>query len=324
MKTSSATPTSAIALYQSEGGSVEVRLGQETVWLTQKQMSSLFGKDVRTVSEHLKNVFKEGELKQKDVTQDIRIAASDGKMYPTQCYNLDAILSVGYRVSSKQGTQFRIWATQLLKQHLLKGYTVNRSRLQERGLKEFERAVALIRSAVSKKRELTAGETEGLLTLISGYAKSWMSLKQYDEKAFPVKKVRTTRGIKDLGEDDALAAIALLKKDLKKKGEAGDSFGEEREPGALKKILRGTGDSYLSIEERAAELLYDVITEAPFADGNKRIGSFLFVLFISRHRKGRGEERVISDAALVALAVLIAQSREEDKDVILRLVETLL
>jgi hypothetical protein len=116
----STQPTAAIALYQSESGSVEVRVGQETVWLTQKQMSALFGKDVRTISEHLKNIFKEGELKQKDVTEDIRMVATDGKSYPTQCYNLDAILSVGYRVSSKQGTQFRIWASQLLKQHLLK------------------------------------------------------------------------------------------------------------------------------------------------------------------------------------------------------------
>ena len=160
-----------IIIYQTRGGKsfLEVKLEQETVWLTQKQMAELFGKSRVTVTEHIQNVFKEGELEEKTVCREFRHTAEDGKIYPTQYYNLDVIISVGYRVKSKQGTQFRIWATQVLKDHIIKGYTLNTKRLPETNLKELEQAVALIKGTLGTK-QLTNDEATGLLKVITDYA----------------------------------------------------------------------------------------------------------------------------------------------------------
>lgn len=322
------TPQQSVILYQDKAGpGIDVRLQGDTVWLSQKQMSVLFKKDVRTISEHIRNVFKDGELKPKSVIRNFRIPGSDGKTYDTQCYNLDVIISVGYRVSSKQGTRFRIWATSVLRNHLIKGFTVNRARIAERGIQEFERAVTLVRSAVERKK-LTSDEMAGLLTVITDYAQSWLLLQQYGSKTFPPRKVKTTRQVKDFSFDDALVAINALKKDLQKKGEASVDFGRDASEGALRTLLTDTGrkPEFLSSEERAARLFYSIIKDRPLLDGNKRIACLLFVLFLSRHGKLRSKsgERVITDSALVALALLIAESKPSDKESILRLVESLI
>ena len=322
------TPQQSVILYQDkEGPGIDVRLQGDTVWLSQKQMSALFKKDVRTVSEHIRNVFKDGELKPKSVIRNFRMTGTDGKTYDTQCYNLDVIISVGYRVSSKQGTRFRIWATSVLKAHLIKGFTVNRSRIAERGIAEFERAVTLVRSAVERK-QLTSAEATGLLTVITDYAQSWLLLQQYGSKTFPPRKVKTTRQVKDFSVTDAETAILALAKDLRKRGEVSEDFGKESRESSLQTLLTGTGKKpeFLSLEERAASLLYRIIKERPFLDGNKRIACLLFVLFLSRHGKLRNKsgERMINDSALVALALLIAESKQSDKESILRLVEALI
>lgn len=316
-----------VILYADKDGhsSLDVRLDGETVWLSQKQMSALFKKDVRTVSEHVRNIFKEGELKPKSVIRNFRITGSDGKTYDTQCYNLDVIISVGYRVKSKEGTAFRIWATNILRNHLIKGFTLNKARMMERGMHEFERAVSLVRSAV-ERRTLTSAEVEGFLSVITDYAQSWLLLQQYGSKTFPPRKVKTTRQVKDFSVTDAMEAISALRKDAQKRGEASEGFGIEAKEGALQALLSGGEKVLLSSEERASSLLYRIIKEHPFLDGNKRIGCLLFVLFLSRHGKLRRKngEKVISDAALVALALLIEESKPRDKQSILRLVEALI
>ena len=179
-----------VVLYKTEDGktALDVRLDGDTVWLSQKQMGELFDKNVRTVSEHLRNIFKEGELKKSSVIRNFRITAADGKTYDTQLYNLDVIISVGYRVKSKRGTQFRIWATQTLKDHLVRGYTLNERRLRERGI-EMEQAVQLL-SRTLTRHELVTEEGRGVLDVIARYSKTWLLLKEYDENKLSVPEHR--------------------------------------------------------------------------------------------------------------------------------------
>lgn len=321
-------PSQSVVLYTDPDGhsALDVRLDGETVWLSQKQMSALFKKDVRTVSEHIRNIFKEGELKPKSVLRNFRMTGADGKSYDVQCYNLDVIISVGYRVKSREGTQFRQWATDVLRRHVIKGFTVQHARIAERGIEEFEKAAAMVRAAVTQ-RQLSGAEAEGFLSIITEYARSWLLLQQYSTKTFPPRKVRTSRRVKDVGTTDATAAIGALAKDLKKRGTLPEGFGIERTEGVLHDLLaeKGSGAPLVSVERRAAELLYRIIRERPFQDGNKRIGSLLFVLYLQRHGrlKNPSGERTISDAALVAIALLVAESKSTDRSAILRLIEAM-
>ncbi len=316
-----------ISLYQTKDGhvSIDVQMEEETVWLSQKQMAELFNKDVKTVNEHIKNIFKEGELTENSVIRKFRITASDGKKYNTNFYNLDVIISVGYRVKSREGTQFRIWATKTLRDHLVQGYTINQKRLQEKGLDEFEKAIALIKDTIERK-ELTTDEAKGLLNVITNYADSWILLQKYDqnELAEPTDKTPPTHVI---NYTETEKAIAELKKNLKKQKEASDLFGLDKE-----KILQGIlgnlyqtfdGDElYTSIEEKAAHLLYFVIKDHPFVDGNKRIGAFLFILFLEQNNylyDAAGEKK-FNDNALVAIALLVAESDPKQKESIIKLV----
>lgn len=316
-----------IVIYKTKGGetSLEVKLEKDTVWLSQKHMAELFQKDVRTVNEHIKNIFKERELTEKSVIRKSRITASDGKEYEIQLYNLDVIISVGYRVKSKQGTQFRIWASKVLKDHLIKGYTINPKRLPETNLRELEEAITLIKNTLNKKL-LTNDEATGLLKVITDYANSWILLQKYDSNKLedPKKKHKPKY---ELTYEKAMEAISKLKADLKSKKEATDLFGNERDSsfeGIIGNIYQTfTGeDLYPSIEDKASHLLYFIIKDHPFTDGNKRIGAFLFVLFLSNNGylfKANGE-RKINDNALVALALLIAESNPKQKDTMIKLV----
>ncbi|MDO8505895.1 MAG: RhuM family protein [bacterium] len=311
-----------IIIYKDKKAEIEVRLENETVWLTQAQMADLFQKDVRTISEHIRNVYSEGELKEPDTVYKSGNSGI-GLTKPTSYYNLDVIISVGYRVKSVQGTQFRIWATRILREHIVQGFTVNQKRLQETGLQDFEKVLALVRDTIAKK-ELTGFEARGLLRVITDYSNTWLLLQKYDEGMLAVECVRKKIEYA-ITYADALAAIAELKKDLMAKKEAGDLFGVEREhlAGIIGNINQSFGGQalYPSVEEKAAHLLYFVIKDHPFGDGNKRIGSLLFIIFLARnnHLFTKKGERKISDNALVALALLVAESRPNQKDTMIKL-----
>ncbi|MFQ5597840.1 MAG: RhuM family protein [Nitrospiria bacterium] len=271
---------SQISIYQSSDGSVrlEVSLDGATVWLTQKQIAELFDKERSVITKHINNVFKEGELNEKSNVQKMHIANSDR---PVTFYNLDVIISVGYRVKSQRGVQFRQWATRVLRQHLVEGYSLNEKRLAQRGI-EMVQAVALLSSTLSDNR-LVNDEGVAVLALIRNYARSWHLLQAYDEQSLK-KLTRSNSKMAELTIDEAMTAITKLKADLLKKGEATDLFGQLRGDG-LASALGSTEQTfsgralYPNIPSRAAHLLYFVIKNHPFTDGNKRIASFLFLLY---------------------------------------------
>ncbi|MFZ2289738.1 MAG: virulence protein RhuM/Fic/DOC family protein [Halopseudomonas yangmingensis] len=322
--------SNSIEIYQSEDGQVqlELRLEQESLWLTQAQMAELFQVKPQNITMHLKNVFADGELEEAATCKDfLQVQAEGGREVrrKRKFYNLDAVISVGYRVNSARATQFRIWATRTLKQHLVQGYTVNRRRLQERGI-EFEQAVRLL-SRTLANQQLVNPEGEAVLSVISDYARSWSLLQGYDEQslgALPNKQA----SMRALGLDESLTAIAALKKTLITKGEATELFGQLRGDGlasALATIEQGFGDElfYPNVASRAAHLLYFVIKNHPLADGNKRSGSFLFLWYlrINQHLLARPVEQLINDNTLVALALLVAESQPDQKALMIRLVE---
>jgi len=319
-----------ILIYKTEAGqyAVEVLLEGDTVWLTQKQMAELFDKGRTTITEHLQNIFKEGELDEKSVCREFRQTGADGKDYLVKYYNLDVIISVGYRVKSLRGTQFRIWATHTLKEHLLKGYSINQKRLTETGVRELENALRFIKEA-SSRRQLTNDEAQGLLDVIANYAKSWLLLKNYDEHNLPVVSGKTPSFI--LSYEYALTAVAKLKETLIVKGEASGIFGCEREHG-FEAILGnleqsfGGQELYPTLEDKAAHLLYFIIKDHPFSDGNKRIASLMFIHYLDKndHLYKTNGEMLINDNALVALALLIAESEPKSKELMITLIKNLL
>ena len=301
---------------------LEVALDQDTVWLRQEQMAELFGRDRSVITRHIGNVFKEGELQEKSNVQNLHIAGSDK---PVRFYNLDVIISVGYRVKSPRGVQFRQWATRVLRQHLVDGYTLNERRLAERGI-EFEQAVSLL-SRTLANQQLVSDEGRAVLQVIGDYARSWSLLQGYDEQSLAEQGARQS-GMRALALDDALAAMAQLKAELIAKGEATELFGQLRGEGlasAIATIEQGFGDElfYPNVASRAAHLLYFVIKNHPLADGNKRTGSFLFLWYLrlNQHLLARPVERLINDNTLVALALLVAESLPEQKELMVRLVE---
>lgn len=312
-------PSGEIVLYTAPDGAVslDVKLEQETVWLTQKQMSELFDTERSVITKHLNNIFTSGELERESNVQKMHIAGSDK---PVAFYALDAVLSVGYRVNSKRGTQFRMWATRVLKDHLLKGYTVN-----ERRLRDLNQAVRLI-AGMADRRDLSGDEAKALLQVVGEYRFALDLLDDYDyqrvgappagEKVTsPLSYPETLRIVEQLRERFGVSAL----------------FGRQKDEGlqaALGAVMQTFGgrELYPSLEEKAANLLYFLIKNHAFIDGNKRIGAALFLWFLEkngaiRNRKG---ERRISDAALVALTLLIAESKPQEKEIIVRIVTHLL
>ena len=307
---------------------IEVRFEEDTVWLTQEQLTRLFGRDRTVITKHINNIFKERELDKKSNVQKMHIPNSDK---PVAIYNLDVIISIGYRVKSKQGTQFRQWATQRLKDHLVKGYTLNEKRLQQvvQNMQQLEQAVKLIQQS-GNSEQLSTTEAKGLLEIITGYTQSFILLNQFDSNTLPDKKLNENITY-EIEYNEALKTIAELKKQLIGKKEASALFGNERDHGfesVLNSVVQTFGGEYLykSIEEQAAHLLYFVIKNHPFTDGNKRIGAFLFVWFLekNKHRFKKTGELKINDNALVALALLVAQSNPDDKELMIKLVVNLI
>jgi len=313
---------SEVLIYEAEGGQtqVSVRLDAETVWLSQEQMAALFGRERSVVTKHLRNVFKEGELDEKSNVQNLHIANSDK---PVRFYSLDVIISVGYRVKSQRGTQFRLWATRTLREHLVQGYTLNSTRLAERGINEAQQAIELLARTLNNQA-LVNDTGSAVLALIVDYAKTWRLLLQYDESGLVLpESCQPAQSALDHGK--ALAAIAQLKAELMARGEATPLFGQVRGEafagllGSIEQTMFGES-LYRTREEKAAHLLYFVIKDHPFSDGNKRIGSFMFLLYLQQE----GMSMAINDNALTALALLIAESDPANKELMIRLVVNLL
>lgn len=325
--TSHNPPDTSLAVFTADGGfSVDVRLDAETVWLTQKQLSNLFDVDVRTVNEHLNNIFDQNELDRGPTIRKFQIVRTEGKRRVSrdvQHYNLDAILSVGYRVNSKRGTQFRIWATGVLRDNLIKGYALNPPRIQQRGVSELQQAIDLLAGTLAAEN-LTTTEGRAVLDVIQGYARSWRLLLAYDEESLAALSPGHTRP-KSLSVSQSRKAVAALKETLKATGTATNLFGLERGD-QFDAIITGLGQEvfgqvlYPTVETRAAHLLYFIIKDHPFSDGNKRIGSFLFINYLAAHKL----HNRIGDNTLVALALMTAQSAPDQKDLMIRLITHLI
>lgn len=311
-----------IEIYQADDGStqVEVRFENDTVWLSQAQMVQLFGRDVSVISRHIRNAINEGEIDEKSNLQKMQIAFSDR---PVVFYDLDTIISVGYRIKSPQGVVFRRWATARLKDYLTKGYAINQQRLSQNA-HELEQALALIQKT-AKSSELTLESGRGLVDIVSRYTQTFLWLQQYDEGLLAEPKVQTGGTLPTYTE--AKQALQSLKIQLMERGEASDLFGRERDDG-LSAILGNLDQTvfgepaYPSIEAKAAHLLYFVVKNHPFSDGNKRSGAFLFVDFLHRNGRLLNDDGipVINDTGLAALTLLVAESDPKQKETLIRLV----
>ncbi len=315
---------SDIVIYQNGDQPVEVRLQSDTVWLRQEQMAELFGRNRTVIGRHIRNVFAEGELTQESNVQNLHIANSDK---PVGFYSLDVIISVGYRVKSSEGVHFRQWATKLLREHLTLGYTLNRQRFEANAC-ELETALTLVRR-IATDPALNTDAGRGLADIVSRYAQTFLLLQRYDEGL--LTEPRTQLGGLLPTAIEARTALAALKSSLVSRGEATDLFARDRDDGLA--ALLGNLDQtafgepvYPSIEAKAAHMLYFVIKNHPFADGNKRSGAYLFVDFL--HRNGRlmdaNGQPVINDIGLAALALLVAESNPAQKETLIRLIMNML
>ena len=322
-----------IILYQSEDGStnLDVRLQEDTVWLRQAQIADLFGTKRPAITKHLGAIFATNELDRDSVCSEMEHTARDGKTYNTLFYNLDAIISIGYRVNSHNATQFRIWANKVLKDHIVKGYTLNEQRLrqQQDQLTQIQQTLLLFRQTADDE-ELKLGEAKGLLALITDYAKSFSLLNQFDVDEVPSDGLNGSITY-EIDYTEAVLAIRQLKQTLIDRKEASEMFGKERSDGfqgILGTIVQTFDSQYLysTIEEQAANLLYLIIKNHPFSDGNKRIGSFMFVWFLekNKHRLNRDGALKTNDNALVALALLVAQSDPSTKQLMIQLIMNLI
>ena len=317
---------SQITLYQTVDGKVEleVRMEQDSVWLRQEQMSDLFGRERSVITKHLRNIFFEGELEEKSNVQNLHIASSDK---PVKFYSLDVIISVGYRVKSIEGTQFRIWATQRLREYQVQGYTLNQTRFDQNAA-ELQQALALIRKAAHSP-ELSAEAGSGLVEIVSRYTQTFLWLQRYDEGMLAEPAGQSGGHLP--AEAEATAALQALKQTLLARGQATDLFAQPRSDG-LASLLGNLDQSvfgepaYPTVESKAAHLLYFVVKNHPFTDGNKRSGAFLFVDFLQRNGRLLNAlgEPVINDTGLAALTLLVAQSDPKQKETLIRLIMNML
>lgn len=321
--TSSNTGSNQIVLYQADDGTVQmdVRLQNESIWLNLNQMVTLFQRDKSVISRHMKSIFSSKELTE-SVVANFATTAADGKTYQVDFYNLDMIISVGYRVNSKRGTQFRIWATNVLRKHLIDGYTLHQKRLLESGTKELKQALSLI-ERVKSTPELSSDQAKGLLDVVTKYTQTWLLLRKYDDGDVEAPKGMQKPTYK-LTYSDAQLAIQSLRENLAEKGEATSLFGNETGEmlqGIIGNIYQAFDQEelYRTIQEKAAHLLYFIIKDHPLTDGNKRIAVLLFLTFLQRNN-ALSHLTELSDNTLVALALLIAESDPKEKEMLIRLI----
>lgn len=325
-----------IVIFRAERGlELQVQMKGDTVWLSQLEMATLFQKDVRTINEHVKNIYKEAELSQNQTIRKFRIVQSEGSKQVERLvnfYNLDVVISVGYRVKSRRGTEFRIWATNRLRDYLVKGYAINEKRLKEEHdvkMKELEKTAGLFQSVLESKR--ADGYEKDLLKIITDYAHTWALLNKYDKGELSIEGV-TKKTPKNLEHADLKDTIEIFKQRLVVKKEAGSLFGQEvgdKFKAVLGNINQTYGGKllYPTVEERAAHLLYFLVKDHPFSDGNKRIGALIFMVYLvqcnSLYSVKTGE-RKINDNALAALTLLVAESHPKSKDVMVKLIVNLI
>jgi len=319
-----------IVIYKSPSGpKIQVKLEKGTVWLDAHLIAKIFDVNRPAIVKHINKIYKTGELDKKSTCSILAQVAADGKIRKMNLYNLDMIISVGYRVNSKRATQFRIWATKTLKDHLIKGYTINENRLLEAREKFKELQTAIIFLQEKSKKELLSGQAGEILNLLSSYAKTLTLLEEYDKG-----KLRTAKGRKAkfiLKYEECQRIVKEIKKELIAKKEASELFGQEM-GGGFEGVIKGLYQTfdrkelYPTIENKASHLLYFIIKDHPFTDGNKRIGSLLFVYFLDKndYLYRRNGEKKINDNALVALALLIAESDPKEKDILIKIVINLI
>lgn len=314
-----------IIIYQNSENqtNIEVKFVKESVWLDAHQIAELFGVKRPAIVKHIGNIYHSGELEELATCSKMEQVAADGKKRWMNLYNLDVIISTGYRVNSVRATQFRQWANQRLKDYLVQGYTINQKRLDE-----LQQTVQLIQKSISPSTELS--EAKGLLEIITQYTQSFVLLNQFDSNRLPHSGLSEELTY-EIDYAEAKLAVSDLKQQLIAKHEATALFGNEKDQsfeGILGNIIQSFSGQYLypTIEEQAAHLLYFIIKNHPFSDGNKRIGAFLFVWFLekNKHRFKNSGELKINDNALVAIALLVAQSNPTDKAIMIQLIVQLI
>ncbi len=321
-----------IIIYQSPEGktSIEVKLEDETVWLNLNQMASLFERDKSVISRHISNIFKEGELEKASTVANFATVQTEGKrkiVRNIEYYNLDVIISVGYRVKSKRGTQFRIWANQILKDYLIRGYVINQKRLEKQleQFNELKETIKILGNTIERKI-LSDEETKGLLKIITDYSYALDMLDRYDNQSLKIENT-TQKSIYKLTYDEVKKQIEIVRKTFK----TSKWFGQEKD-NSLKSSIETIyqtfdgKDLYPSIEEKAANLLYLLVKNHPFTDGNKRIAATIFLYFLEKNGLlySVDKNKKIPDNALVALTLMIAVSKPEEKDTMIKVTVNLI
>jgi death-on-curing family protein len=315
-----------LIIYQSKSGKIEFRgdFRQDTIWANLNQIADLFGRDKSVISRHIKNIFKSGELDKKSTVAKIATVQKEGNkevLRNIEYFNLDVIISVGYRVDSKRATQFRIWATKVLKQHLVEGYTINKKRLAA-NYQKFMRAIGDVKALLPAGGKFKAQDA---LELINAFAATWFSLESYDKESLP--KSGATRKQVLFTAEELQQVLRELRQELISKKQATDIFGRERSRDSVEGIVGNVfqsfakKDLYPTVEEKAAHLLYFIVKNHPFVDGNKRSGAFAFIWFL---RKAGLLRASLTPEALTALTLLVAESSPKEKDKIVGLVVLLL
>ncbi len=303
---------------------ISVRMDEETVWLTQSQMSLLFDTSSDNISLHLKNIFKDGELLENTTTEDFSVVRQEGKRQvkrKLKHYNLDAIISVGYRVSSVRATQFRIWATKRLKDYLLKGYAINEKRLNE-NKQQFLKALDDLKILTHNKKQI---KSDDILELVQSFADTWFTLDSFDKADFPQQGNEQNISIQ---AEELYQDLQAFKTELINKKEATQLFAQEKKQGSLTGIFGSVfqtvfgQDAYPTVEEKSAHLLYFIVKNHPFDDGNKRSGAFAFIWLLTKFKFDFYDK--ISPQTLSALTLLIAESNPLEKDKMVGLVKLLL
>jgi len=316
-----------LIVYQTDDGAIALKADaeQETVWATQKQLAEVFGVDVRTINEHIKNIYKTDELDEVSTIRKFRIVRQEGKREVARNidhYNLDMMISVGYRVNSKTATRFRKWATKTIKQHITQGYTINPRRIAQ-NYDTFLHAVEEVKALAQDNQQL---QTDDVLALVTAFAQTWFSLESYDEDNLPSQG--SNRSSIQLEASELYRAVDVLKQDLIGKKQATQLFAQEKNEASLQGIIGNIyqsafgEDVYPTLEEKAANLLYFIIKNHPFNDGNKRTAAFAFIWFLQKAGidfKGR-----LTPQALTAITLLIAESNPTSKQRMIGLVILLL
>jgi len=316
-----------VIIYQSKSGALELKsdLQNETLWASLQQIANLFETDKSGISRHIQNIYQTGELESKSTVAKIATVQMEGKRQvkrEIEYYNLDLILSVGYRVNSKVATKFRQWSTKTLRQHIMQGYTINK-KVIAKNYDQFLQAVESVQKLLPATSEVPAAS---VLELVKLFATTWLSLDAYDKASLPTKGV--TKKQVSITAQELTTAIAKLKQDLQKKKLATAVFAQERQPDAIASILGNVfqsafgRDIYETVEEKATHLLYFFVKDHPFVDGNKRSGAFAFIWFLNKAGLLRKDK--VSPEALTTLTLLVAESKPADKDKIIGLILQLL